>query len=141
MKTLILTVLLLVSSIAQADKYLILGGFSDHPFSKHEYNEVHPAIGIQYNKIEASYIPSNSIEREGFSLSYLDLKDGKSFDYGYRVGVAYGYKDDSRLAGIQDFIVSGFLPVTQFVISKEVGRITADLGLAPVSTLTFKISL
>ena len=151
---------LLLSSVAQADYKLIVGGFSKHPFpmnseknyfvygivkngqlvrSPHyihrsavSYNETHPAIGIESKGYELSaYL--NSYDE--ISISAAKLKTlFKSHDvtYGTRLGIASGYEHETG---------SGFIPIAQFVISKQYEHITVDLGLSSVSTLIFKINL
>jgi hypothetical protein len=93
MKYIIILLTLLSSTQAHADK-LILGGFSYHATNREmNYNEVHPAIGLQRDTLELG-LTINSIERPSVWVSKLSqpFKFGK-FDFGYRLGVGTGYDD------------------------------------------------
>lgn len=144
MKKLLIT-LLLIPSLASADK-LILGGVSKHIGYPVPLNEVHPAIGLERDGFEY-VVYKNSLERPSFAITRIARKQvHKNFSTGIRLGIATGYGDatvegyDGRDYSM-DGLPLGLMPQAQFLISHHTRWTTIDLGLANVSTLTFKVEL
>lgn len=146
----ILTILLLLLPVlANADK-LIIGGLSKH-FEALTYipNEKHQAIGYERDGLEIAYY-RNSINKNSLSVSKIDRlwKLDNGFSVGYKFGIANGYTGsimpDADKDGTPEPVDAnkyGLMPLAQFIISHESKYFTVDLGLAPVSTLIFKVNI
>ncbi len=144
MRILILLTLFL-STFAHADK-LIIGGFSKHIGYPVELNESHPAIGLERDGVEYTFY-HNSLERTSFALTRINRKAiSKHFSIGARFGIATGYDDyttkgkDGRNYTMNGMPL-GLMPQAQFLITHESKYLTIDLGLAPISTLIFKVNV
>jgi hypothetical protein len=156
----ILLLTLFLSTFAQADK-LIVGGVSHHfEEIKCEFNETHPAIGLERNGYEVG-VYKNSIEKTSFFIAKIEKPYSKfGLDFGYRIGAATGYngvyecngklllfmnKDGyfTRPEKVEDHFnnYKGIMPQASLLISKETKYITIDLGLSLVSTVIFKVNL
>jgi hypothetical protein len=156
----ILLLTLLLSTFAQADK-LIVGGVSHHfEDSVCEYNETHPAIGLERQGYEVGAY-KNSIEKTSFFIAKIEKPYHKfGLDFGYRVGAASGYsgtyecdgkillfknkdgyftRHDTKEDDFDNY--KGIMPQASLLISKETKYITIDLGLSLVSTVIFKVNL
>jgi len=145
MKTLLTVILLTLSLNTLADKKYIIGGFSKHMGYPVPLNEVHPGVGVETNNIELA-VYQNSLDRESFAVAYVDRPWYiKGVKVGYRLGVASGYPDDTQREGYDGRMYNlrgtynGFMPQAQLVFSKGFGPVYVDLGVAPVTTLTFKV--
>jgi hypothetical protein len=156
----ILLLTLFLSTFAQADK-LIVGGVSHHfKEIRCEFNETHPAIGLERNGYEAG-VYKNSIEKTSFFIAKIEKPFHKfGLDFGYRIGAATGYngvyecdgklllfknKDGyfTRYDKKEDVFdnYKGIMPQASLLISKETKYITVDLGISLVSTVIFKVNL
>lgn len=144
----LILILLLIPSLSYGDK-LIVGGVSKHFVgAPYELNERHNALGIEKDGYEAG-IYKNSVNSKSIFISKIarpwKLKDG--FSAGYRFGIANGYdvvietRDSDGAFRDRQVSKSGLIPQAQFLISHESKYLTVDLGLAPVSTLIFKVNL
>ena len=143
-------ILLLLSAPVHADK-LILGGVSHHfnniYNTNYDFNEIHESLGYERGNLELGAF-NNSVERTSYFIAFIDRPwtIGKGFSAGYRFGLATGYKDvewvnDEGEDKTTKFINGGILPQAQFLLSYQAKLFTIDLGIAPVSALTFKLNL
>lgn len=90
----IIAVVVLFSSfgISAADVSILGGGLSYH-FKSEGQNPLHPSIGIQIDNFSVLYTSKNSIELPSFQVTYGDnFFESGVVDFGYRVGVATGYR-------------------------------------------------
>ena len=151
MKILLATILLLTASISSAGTHcnsLIIGGFSYHAPPLSNYNNVHPAIGVECGDYDVA-IMRNSHNRASIGFAKRDIlhREGK-LEFGYKIGFATGYvreymgstKDKDR---VEHRYISqpagGIFPIVQAIGIYRGKRGIVEVGISVVSTLTFKV--
>jgi hypothetical protein len=111
-----------------------------------DYNEVHPAIGIERNGLELA-LTVNSLNRPSVMIAKLEQPyQYKGFNFGYRLGVGTGYEPrelhrDEEYYYKHDNGWNGLKPIAQLVASTTIDRVTIDFGFSTVSTVIFKINI
>lgn len=97
--------------------YIVGGGVSKH-YKDDDQNEVHPSIGIEYDGFSVIYVEKNSIDQKSVQVAYSDnWYESNYVDFGYRVGLASGYKkgtlydDGNRYYNGFEFGSTGLIPI------------------------------
>lgn len=92
---LLVTVSLITLPTAHADTTAYLGGWSDHPFSDHEYNENHRLLAVEHDGWTAAFF-DNSYDEDTLAAGYHfkpQLTRLGHFQAGAVAGLSYGYRD------------------------------------------------
>jgi len=140
-----LILLYLAPGLARSEPVIIIGGLSKHIGYPVPLRENHPALGVEYKDFEVA-IYQNSLDRKSIAAAYIKRPwSYKGVAIGYRIGFATGYPEGTKRTGYdgQSYTLQGtykgVMPQAQIIFTKHVGVLLIDVGIAPVSTVTFKI--
>ncbi|QDH47180.1 antimicrobial peptide resistance and lipid A acylation protein PagP [Aeromonas phage LAh10] len=113
------------SFAVQAADVAVLGGGMSYHFKHEGQNQVHPSTGVQIDNFSVLYTTKNSIELPSLQVAYGDnFFESKVVDFGYRVGLATGYRKGHKYSN-GEYYYDGH----------EIG----NTGLLPLVTITTTI--